>query len=153
MTSLLTLSYVDHDGETSNAAVRLADVNAGNFATVNAAMDAIRDAIDAVTILNRYKDQRQMAVTETAKTLPASGWAQRETKWLVTYADTVNAAGNGSFEIPGADLVQLVAGTDALDIGTGTPGEDLVTALEANVLSRLGNPIEISSIIHVGRNI
>lgn len=153
MTSKLTLSYIDHDGETSSVTALGADATAGTFAALNTAFDDLRDAIDAVTLLTRTKDERAMSVTESAANLPANGFAQREIKWLVSFTDNVNPVGDGSFEIPGADLSLLVAGSDEMNTGAGTPGEELVNQLELTRKSRLGNAITVSKIVHVGRNI
>ena len=153
MTSKMTLSYIDHDGEPSTVTVFGADATAGSFTALNGALDDLRDAIDAVTLLNRTKDERAMSVTETTAALPANGFAQREIKWLVSYTDNVNPVGDGSFEIPGADLSLLLAGSDEMNTGAGTPGEELVNQLELTRKSRLGNAITVSKIIHVGRNI
>lgn len=152
MPSKQTLSYIDHDGEASTVGLRLADASAGTFTALNTSMDTLVAAVDGVTLLNRTKDERSMSVAETTAALPANGFAQREIKWLVSYTDNVDPIGDGSFEIPGADLSLLVAGSEDMDVSGGA-GAALVTALEANFKSRLGNAVSISKIIHVGRNI
>ena len=152
MPSKLNLSYYDFSKETSGVSIRLADVNAGNFAAQNTAMDNIVSAIQGVTLTTKIKDQRIFSETEFTKNLPASPYAQREAKWLVKFTDTVDPNGNGSFEIPGPDLTLLVAGEGKMDL-TSVNGAALVTALEAGMRSKLGNTIEISEIVHVGRNI
>lgn len=152
MPSVLNLTYYDYSKENSSVSVRLADVTAANFDAQDGLMDDIVSAIQAVTLTTKIKDQRIFAVTEFAKTLPTSPYAQREAKWLVKYNDTVNPNGNGSFEIPGPDLSLLVEGEGVMDL-TSTEGAALVDALEAGMRSRLGNTITIAEIVHVGRNI
>lgn len=152
MPSKLNLSFVDFDGEISNASVRGTTITAGNFTAQDALLDAIASAIDGVSVGNMYKDQRILSEVETPKTLPALAWAQRETKWLVRYTDDVDSNGDGSFEIPAADLTLLLTGTKNMNIASGA-GLALVTALEAGMVSRLGNAISIVNVVHVGRNI
>lgn len=152
MPSRLNLSFVDFDGETSTASVRGEVVTAGNFTAMDALSDAIVAAIDGVSVGTLYKDQRILSETETPKTLPALAWAQRETKWLVRYTDDVDSNGDGSFEIPAADLTLLLTGSKNLNIASGA-GLALVAALEAGMVSRLGNTVTIVNVVHVGRNI
>ena len=90
-------------------------------------------------------------------------WAQRESKWLVTYRDvtqfldvsnTINNVGFGNVyqvEIPTAKLSLLPANTDLIDL-TVAPWPDFVTAFEAVQNSPTGgNEVEVVSVRHVGR--
>lgn len=152
MPSKLNLTYYDFSKESSSVGIRMADVNAGNFAAQTGLADDIVDAIQAVTLTTKIKDQRIHAETEFAKIKPASPYAQREAKWLVKYADTVTPNGDGSFEIPGPDLTLLASSGDVMDL-TSVEGAALVAALEAGMRSRAGNTITVTEIVHVGRNI
>lgn len=152
MTSKVTVSILDYDKESSTVGVRGADVTAGNFVAQEALMDAIVAAIDGVSIGTVYKNERTYAVNESPKTPPASKFAQRETKWLVRYTDDTDPNGDGSFEIPAADLALLGTNTKELVLTAGA-GQALVTALEAGMVSKLGNAITVVDVIHVGRNI
>lgn len=152
MTSKLTISVLDHDKESSTVSVRGADVNAGNFAAQEALMDAILAAVDGVSIGQVYKDERTYAVNEVTKTPPANPFSQRETKWLVRYTDDVDSNGDGSFEIPAADLALLSLNTKNMNLAAGA-GLALKNALEAGMVSKLGNAITVTDVIHVGRNI
>jgi len=152
MPSKLNLSFVDFDEESSTASVLGATVTVGNFTAQDALTDAIVAAIDAVTVGTLWKDQRILSEVKTPKTPPALAWAQRETKWLVRYTDDVDPVGDGSFEIPTADLTLLLTGTKNMNIASGA-GQVLVTVLQVGMVSRLGNPVTIGNIVHVGRNI
>lgn len=152
MTSKVTISILDYDKESSTVGIRGDDVTAGNFAAQETLMDAIVAAIDGVSIGTSYKNERTYAVNESAKTPPASKFAQRETKWLVRYTDDTDPIGDGSFEIPAADLALLATNTKTMDLSAGA-GAALVTALEAGMVSKLGNAITVVDVIHVGRNI
>lgn len=146
-----TLTVADYGGETSTVSLYTADYTAGTFATVDAALDDIRDAIDGVTIGVIRKDARLASEAVPATGLPASAFAQRETKWLVRARDDVNGKAV-QFEIPCADLALLVAGTGLMDTSGGA-GAALVTAVEANVKSVDGNAITVQDVLHVGRNL
>lgn len=152
MPSKLNLSFVDFDDEVSSASIRGNDITVGNFTAQDALLDAIAAAVDGVTVGTMFKDQRILSEVLTPRTLPALAWAQRETKWLVRYTDDVDPIGDGSFEIPTADLTLLLTGTKNMNVAAGA-GLALVTALEAGMPSRLGNSITVVNVVHVGRNI
>jgi hypothetical protein len=145
------LSFIDHGNEGAAMGVNIVDLNAGNFAAQDAAMDALASAVAAVTRGTLVKDTRVAVETVTPGTPPASAEAQRETKWLVRATDDVTGFAV-TFTIPTADLTNLVPNTGAMDL-VGANGAALVAAIEAVVTSRLGNAISVVEILHVGRNI
>lgn len=147
----LSLTYLDASGERSNVSIRTTDLTSVNFDAEQTESDAIRDAIAGVSLLTQIKDTRVAVETEAAAVKPADQFAQRETKWLVRFTDNVNGK-SGTFEIPGADLDLLVTGQGEMDIEAGA-GLALVNALETGMLSRDGNAITVSEVVHVGRNI
>lgn len=146
----MNLGYVDHDGEGSSVGVMSVDLTAGNFAAMMTEFDTLRDAIEAVTLLT-LRTRSIIAVTEEiAGVLPANGFAQRETKWLVSGVD---ASGNArTLEIPGADLALLPSGSGVLDISAGV-GLALKNALDATWTNGAGEAITVEQVIHVGRNL
>jgi hypothetical protein len=141
---------VDHDGETSTVGVNTVDLNAGNIAANLALLATLRDAVDAVIIGTPRSEQIIADTEDIPGVLPADGFAQRETKWLVTGVDTAGLT--CTLEIPCANLDLLAGGTGTLDISAG-PGQDLADALNAVWVSRAGNAVTVSKIVHVGRNI
>ena len=143
----IAIPFVDYSDEGSAVRVWVAD------AILDAAISSFFAAVVAVTIGNAQKSVLESAVDKDAGTLgpSANPFAQRETKWLVRATDNVTGK-RVTFTIPCADLAQLVPGTDFMDTGTGTPGETLVTSIEANVLSDVGNALTVNNIEHVGRN-
>jgi hypothetical protein len=146
----MNLSYVDHDGEGSSVGVGIVDMNAGNFAATMTDLDAIRDAIEAVTLCT-LRGRSIIAVTEEiAGVLPANGFAQRETKWLVSGVDANGQA--RTMEIPGADLSLLPSGSGVLNLASGV-GQDLKDALDAAWVTPTGDAITVEQVIHVGRNL
>lgn len=141
---------IDHDSEGSTVGVNIVDLTAGNFAATEALLTTLRTAIDGV-IVGTPRSESIIAVTsEIAGVAPANGFAQRETKWLVTGVDSAGLT--CTLEIPTADLDLLPGGGGVLDISAG-PGLALANALNAVWRSRAGNAVTVSKIIHVGRNI
>lgn len=146
----LNYTIVDHDGETSSVGVTTIDLTAGNFAATVALMDAVEAAINDV-IIGTPRGRSVVAITEEiAGVLPANGFAQRESKWLVQGRDANGLA--RTLEIPTADLSLLTAGTGNLDISAGV-GLALKSALDDVWVTPLGVAVTVEAIIHVGRNI
>lgn len=144
------LTFIDHDSETSTFGLRIPDLNAGNIAAQLALLATLRTAVEAVVIGTLRKEETSAITDEIAGVAPADGFAQRETKWLVSGVDSTGIS--ATLEIPTADLDQLPSGSGTLDLTAGT-GLALANALNAVWRSRAGNAVTVSRIIHVGRNI
>lgn len=144
------LTFIDHDSETSTFGLRIVDLSAGNIAAVLALLATLRSAVEAVVIGTLRKEETSAITDEIAGVAPANGFAQRETKWLVSGVDSTGIS--ATLEIPTADLDQLPTGSGVLDLTAGT-GLALANALNAVWRSRAGNAVTVSRIIHVGRNI
>jgi len=144
------LTYIDHDSETSTVGLRIPDLNAGNIAAQLALLATLRAAIEAVVIGTLRREEIGAIVDDIAGVAPANGFAQRETKWLVSGVDSAGLA--CTLEIPTADLDLLAGGSGALDISAG-PGLALADALNAVWRSRHGNAVTVSRVVHVGRNL
>ena len=110
----------------------------------------LQAAIEAIVIGNLDRTVVSAVTTDLGAVPPASGTAQRETKWLVSGSDTVGL--NCSIEIPTADLTLLPSGSGVLNLAAGT-GLALKNALDAVWVSKIGNPVTVGRVIHVGRNI
>jgi len=150
MTTRVTFSGLDYSLEGTSSSLYMADLSAGNFVAQTTAIGGIQTAIQGVSLI-AYDGQTYPALVEAREEVaPASPFAQRESKWLVRYVDDVNAQ-KGDFEIGGADLALLVAGTDLMNITAGA-GAALVAALELSALSRDGNAITVIEVEHVGRS-
>lgn len=147
----VSFSGIDYSLEGTVTGVWMATLSAANFAAQATAAAAVQTAIQNVSLID-YEGQVYPAMVEPRETIaPTSPFAQREAKWLVTMTDNVTLEIN-QFEIGGPDLALLVPGSDLLDVSGGA-GAALVTALEANAQSRLGNSVSFVSARHVGRNI
>lgn len=151
MTSSATLKALDYGSEATRFGFHMLQVTAANFDAQVTLLDNIQTAVGNValgTFLGKSLQAVNVAVGPKATVVNA----QREAKWRVSYTDDVQPEGNGSFEIGMPDLSLLVAGTGIMDVSAGA-GAALVTAIEAGVVSRLGNAVTVVDIIHVGRNV
>jgi hypothetical protein len=151
MASKLNITYLDYSLETSTAGFTGVTLTAGNFAAQAALMDTLVSATQAITLATKIKDSRIAVVTPFAETRPTSPYAQRESKWLLRYSDTVSPAGNGTIEVPASDLDLLDANGTHMDLAS-TEGAAFKAAFEAFQRSRLGNSVTLDSIEFVGRN-
>lgn len=143
----LNVKFMDYSLERSSARIPIAN------GTAEVDRDAIIAALVGITIGTRGEVNFTTVVQDEVDNLtpPASQFAQRESKWLVTYTDDVNGD-IGQFEIPTADLLVLAPGGDVADTGNAQVAA-FITALNTHGVSRDGNAITVSSIRHVGRNL
>lgn len=151
MTSSVSLKGKDFGGEHTRFGFSTTQMTSANFDAQITLIDAIQTAADNVSY-GSFTGLQVSAVDDPVGSAETDEDAQRESKWRVSYDDDVNPLGKGSFEIPMADLSLLIAGSGDMDVSGGA-GAALVTAIEAGVISRLGNAITITSIVHVGRNV
>lgn len=143
-------NIIDHDSEGSSVGVVIVDLDAGNIAAQLALLATLKTAIDAVVTGTPRQEQVIAVTTDIPGVAPASGWAQRETKWLVSGVDALGIS--TTLEIPTADLTLLPQGASTLDLAAGV-GLALKNALDACWRSRNGNIVTVSKITHVGRNL
>lgn len=167
------ITIEDYDGEKSSMTINLPDLAAlgANMNTLLASLDAVGDA--AVTIIAGKIRTRSISTTfpDDAATV-TDVQAARESKWLITYADTTpylapaNAVSNPGFgklftcELPTALRSLLAGNSDKLNLDDGGVVEDFVTAFEANVRSPYNRSaaagitptIDVREIRFVGRN-
>ncbi len=152
MTSLYSMAFLDFTNEKSSVSFPCATPSgaAYDFDAFVVTLDAIGDAVAAVSLCTRGKESALVDVAAGSVSLPSDAHAQREVGLRVFYHDTTT---NKKYHltIPGPDL-DLVAtqGYDDVDWSI-TELAALETALEANMLSPVGNAIEIDSGRIVGR--
>lgn len=151
MTSKASFSAKDHDGEKTSFGVYLPTINAGNIAAITAAVAGLVVTVNDI-VLGEF-DGLNLCITQTKPSnVPLNGFAQREAKWRVNYIDDVDGLGDGSFEIGMPDLGKLAAGTGKANLEDADIAA-FVGALEGVAVSRLGNAITVTDIVHVGRNV
>lgn len=159
-------SLTDRSGERSAVSFLTGPVTALTIAGLLTQFGALRDAIEDITLGVVAEEAQYAFRTKLSNDLPASDYAQRELKWLVTYEDNqqfldlVNAIENPGWrkifnmEIPTADPALLPdgIGTDEVNITT-SPMSDFVTAFEAIARSPYGGTVNVLKIQLVGRNL
>jgi len=151
--SKATLTFLDASHESSPVSVTSVALTAANFDAQAAAFTAFRAAVEGLS-LGTAQRWSLAQVTDGSNSLPASPYAQRELKWLVTY--TGNTSGkNFQIEIPAPDLTDnRVPGTDIAD-PTSADWVAFISAFEAFAKSP-DNPTEAITFVSarmVGRNI
>lgn len=151
MPSSGVLKAKDYGNEQTRFGFRVVQLTSANFDAQVALVDALQTAANNVS-LGTFSGKSVKAVDVKVGVKATDVDAQRESKWRVTYLDTVSDVGDGSFEIAMPDLSLLVADTGKMDVSAGA-GAALVTAIENAVVSSLGNAVTVENIIHVGRNI
>lgn len=146
----------DYDKEGSGfslATPAITSVNINDYVTpATGSIDVLVAALNALVIGTIEKATLVAYEDVVATALPLDPFAQRETKALVGYHDSVT--GNRyTFTIPCIDLALLSATrTGEFDITTGA-WATLVTELETNYVSPDGNLMIVDYAKHVGRNI
>ena len=151
--SKVTLSYLDYSAESSRTGLYFADPAGAAFdwAGLATAVDAVNDAVEAVTLCIRGPEAISVQLAVGSAATPTDQDAQRENGLRVFYQDQTNGR-KGNFTIPGPDKSLMgIQGTDLVD-WSGTEMAALETAIEANCLSRDGNAIQILYGKLIGRN-
>lgn len=123
------LSYRDwgNPGEVSTVTIPCVDLHAGNIVEVTTKLEALRAALEAIT-LGGNESKALVAWVNDAKSAPAGPRAQREIKWLVKYHEVTGGNPTHYLEIPCADLDLLDPDrTDAVDMSH----ESVVAFVEA----------------------
>lgn len=156
-------SFLDHDGERSTTSFYTGNITAVSLPDTLTEFGALRTAIDGIIVGTIATETLKVFETKLSNDLPADPTAQRESKWLVVYEDSlpffddpVNAIPNEgykkvfTFEIPTADLSLLLPNTDKMDISAGA-GADFKTAFEAIARSPYGGNVTVLEVRHVGR--
>lgn len=152
MPSVAQLASNDYDGEPTRFRFFIATITGANHDAQLANVQEVQDAVNGVSLAT-FNGKKVATVDISASGSAATKAAQREIKWRVRYVDNTDPIGDGSFEIGAADTDLLGAGGSGLmDVSAGA-GATLVTELEENLVSRLGNAITVQEIKLVGRNI
>lgn len=146
----------DWSNENSTASFYSGDITAASLPGFLTQFGALRSAIEGITLGTMHKERWIGDDTLLSNDLPASGEAQREKKWLVTYRGVVNDR-LYTLEIPTADLGQaniLLPGSDRAD-----PDHPSITAF-VSAFEAIGRSpdsatenIEVVSLTFVGRNL
>lgn len=147
-------SYRDRSDEISGVELTIADVSAGgaDFDTVMADVAALGAALLAATECIQAREMFNQAVDTKNPATPTDVLAQRESALRIFYADdTTGEVYHISVPGPDWDAIDLLPNTDLADL-TDEPLASLVTAIEANALSPVGNAITVLRAVQVGRH-
>jgi len=107
----------DYSDEKSSFAVISVTANAGNLAAQQTLAAALVGAVDDLTIGEIVKQEQCLIILDTPA-IPTSPYAQREMKWLVTYAGD-SSGKKFSVEIACPDITDnVVPNTDLADLAS-----------------------------------
>jgi hypothetical protein len=147
-------SYRDKSDEISTVELNIADVSAGGLdfdavmgdvAALGAAILAVTECIQAREVFNQVVDVKNPAT-------PVDVLAQRESALRIFYADDVTGeVYHVSVPGPDWDSVDLLPNTDLADL-TDEPLASLVSAIESDALSPVGNSVSVLRAVQVGRH-
>jgi hypothetical protein len=155
MPSLASFTYLDYSIEQSNVGIPGLALTAANFDAQVALIAALAAAIDGVCIGTHSKTRIMASETQLSSVPPVSELAQRENKWLVTYADDTTGK-LFRVSLPCADLAgHLVANSDLADLNDAGDVAAFVTAFEAYARDpdTGTHTVTVQSMRFVGRNI
>lgn len=146
-------SYRDLSDEISTVELTIADVAAGgaNFDTVMASVAALGAAILGCSDCVQARETFNQAVDVKDPTTPTDEHAQRESALRIFYADDVTGeVYHVSIPGPSWDGIELLPNTDLADL-TDAPVNALVSSIEADALSPVGNSVTVLRAVQVGR--
>lgn len=164
---LFSLGIRDYSKEVSTFSVRVGPVTAATLPGLLTDIDAFRTATQALILGVQARDSLIAYKTNLSNAIPTDPNAQRERKWLVTYADNTaffdaptNSIPNEGFgkifniEIPTANLtnVLLIDNTDQADF-TAAAWIAWIAAFEGMGRSPHGGVPEVIEAVAVGRNV
>lgn len=150
--SSISASFRDYNNEASHIRLWINNLTAGNIVAQTTAVNTFLTDLEAVTLGLMVAQTITLSTIQTGGGMPASVNAQRETKWLFRYHDTVTQE-KFVAECPCADLSLLGFHIDFADMSTAP-----FVALAASWAQLIrgpndNNPTVLDSAQHVGRNL
>lgn len=147
-------TYRDRSDELSSVELTVADVSAGgtDFDAIMAEVAGLGAAILAVTDCVQAREVFNQAVDTPDPATPSDVMANRESALRIFYADDVTGTVY-HVSIPGPDWdgVNLLPNTDLADM-TDEPLATLVSQIESDALSPVGNAVTVLRCVQVGRH-
>ncbi len=157
MTSRVQFGMIDNSGEDTGVGIYFPQVTSANYDaivddSITGAVGRVRIAIAAISTANEVKRTVTAEIFNSAGTIPADPYAQRERGLLVRYTDTVTNK-RAVITIPSPDMGSLAqTGTDVVDHVNNITAAAFVTAFELDAVSAAGNPVSVLAMSIVGRN-
>lgn len=155
--STYTLTYVDHADKLGQVSFTLPQITAANHdATVSTNIDALMDAVNALSRGNLINRSLLHSVVKSARTLPADEDARRSSAVQVhyTYADGDGDITPGYITIPIVEwaVFSFPAGVSVVQAENFNAAEQaLADAMESYTESQDGTPITVTKMVAVGR--
>jgi hypothetical protein len=147
-------SYRDESDEISNVELTIADVSAGgaDFDTVMADVAALGAALINVSACVQAREVFNQTVDTKNPATPNNPLAKRESALRIFYSDDVTGEVY-HISVPGPewDDIDMLPNTDLADMAD-EPLAALISAIEANALSPVGNAISVLRAVNVGRH-
>ena len=147
-------TYRDRSDEVSTVELTVADVSAGgaDFDAIMAEVAGLGAAILAVTDCVQAREFFNQAVDVKDPATPTDVMANRESALRIFYADDVTGEVY-HISVPGPDWdsVNLLPNTDLADM-TDEPLATLVSQIESDALSPVGNAVTVLRAVQVGRH-
>lgn len=147
-------TYRDRSDEISTVELTVADVSAGgaDFDAIMAEVAGLGAAILAVTDCVQAREFFNQAVDVKDPATPTDVMANRESALRIFYADDVTGdVYHISIPGPDWDTVDLLPNTDLADM-TDEPLATLVSQIESDALSPVGNAVTVLRAVQVGRH-
>ena len=148
----VTYGWIDTSSERTHFVIHFPALTAVNFDAITGVagtVNGVRTALDALTLLNETTVVAGVPIHSATASPPNDPLAQREYGVRVYFIDTVTHR-PGNFFLSGVDSSFLPTNGDHVDLAI-TEWAALVTALEANCVSRDGNAIVVTEGIVTGR--
>lgn len=157
MASLYTLTYVDYLNKLGQVGFILPQMTSANHdATVNTNIEALADAVDALSRGNRINSSLLHSVVKSARVVPSDNDARRSSavQFHFTYLDGDLTATPGYITIPIADwdAFSFPEGQDTVQRAQFNAAEEaLADAMETHTQSPDGTAVTVLKIVAVGR--
>lgn len=161
----LSFSIRDYDGAIGVTSINTGAVTAVSLPGLLTQIGSVRAAIADLTIGVMARERQEVFNTILSQDLPTNEFAQRGSKWMVSYHDNtqffdapVNAIPNAGYlkpfqiEIAAADLTLLEDNATFLPLDQ-TEAAAFVTAFEAVARSPYGGVVVVDSIEYVPRSV
>lgn len=151
------IGWVDYSNERAGTKLYLEDVEAGGTnwdelaEQVTGKHDVVKTAMALITRLNHTKTIFSIPVEQSVESLPIDPMAQRELAIRWAYVDNVNGDKGSFHTYAPVDLI-MQNGTDVIDVVNNVAASTFSGVIEANCVSRDGNPITVTGARLVGRN-
>jgi hypothetical protein len=151
--ALVNVKFLDFSDEASAVSFNVADPSGATYDwdALETAIGVVTSAIEAVSLCTRSTEQISVKTDLGSAARPADEEAQREQGLRVFYMDNTTQK-KYHLTIPGPEVALMASpGFDVVD-WSGSEMAALETALEAGILSPVGNAISILTGKIVGRN-